>query len=99
MGAGDVAVTAKAVQAAVAEYLRENYAPLQPLPDGLRLEMHPEVYYTIFQDPATAAWGDISSQAGLKKNFKVPVRVTTDVRAGTWRLVIVTEDVLLGGTL
>ena len=80
---------------AVGRALREKYGtgPAVVLPAGLRLEMHPAVYHLILQDPdgAEHGIGDVGSSAG------VPVRVTTEVARNGWRLVIVTEEVLLEG--
>ena len=81
----------------VHEYLRENYADDSAFPAGLRLEMHPSVRRAMWlcQD----LWDTYS--AGLGKDpaerFPVPAKVTVDLPEGTWRLVIVEEEVLLTG--
>lgn len=87
----------------VNEYVREHY-PLsgppyrRPLPDGLRLEMHHSLRRLLMTDP------DLWERPGLETNvgdwFLVPVKVTTDLKADQWRLVIVTEKILmLGGRM
>jgi hypothetical protein len=84
----------------VNEYVREHY-PLggppyrRPLPDGLRLEMHPDVRRALMRDPDL--WELPGQASGLGDWFPAPVRVTTDLENGRWRLVIVTEEVLLDG--
>ena len=97
---------AKTLLIAVTEYLNENYphwdiAP-SVLPDGLRLEMHPRTHYTLAQDSDTYSWprepGD-SFEELYRRTFRLPVKVTSDLPEGTWRLVVVTEDVKLGGKL
>lgn len=79
---------------AVRQALRGKYGlePWTALPAGLRLEIHPAVYYRLMRDPdaAESRIGDVGSQIG------VPVKVTTDLPHGAWRLVIITEEVLLG---
>ena len=87
---------------AITLYLRKQYPMWDRFPDilpaGLRLEMHPDVYYTIMRDPYTLDWPTPDAD-GLSKVFRLPVKVTPDLDSGHWRLVVVTEDVKLGGTL
>jgi hypothetical protein len=91
---------AKTLLIAVTEYLDEHYP--DSLPAALRMEMRPSVYYAIMNDADTYSWprepGD-SGEEMLTRTFTVPVRIVTDLPDGTWRLVVVTEDVLLGGGL
>jgi hypothetical protein len=75
----------------VVSYVQCNYAPGDKRPDGLRLEMHPAIRQLLMVDPAL--WDGPGSQ--LEDWFPVPVKVTTDLGKDQWRLVIVTEDVLL----
>lgn len=86
----------------VNEYLRERcpHLPGVPaeLPAGLRLEMHQSVrrYLMVNADlwePGFGLSGDISEW------FRVPVKVNPELSKNTWRLVIVTEEVLLDGGL
>lgn len=97
---------AKALLYAVRNYLDETY-PHWPtrwgaLPAGLRLEVHPRVHYTLAADPDTYFWprepGD-SFEELYRRTFGVPVKITPELPAGTWRLVVVTEDVKLAGKL
>ena len=96
---------AKTLLIAVTGYLDEHYPYWTPggaLPGGLRLEMHPRVHYTPAQDSDTYEWprepGD-SFEELYRRTFRLPVKITPDLPEGTWRLVVVTEDVKLGGKL
>jgi hypothetical protein len=97
---------AKMLLIAVTEYLDEHYphwrVSQQSLPEGLRLEMHPRVHYTLAADAGTYSWprepGD-SFEELYRRAFRLPVKITPDLPEGTWRLVVVTEDVKLGGKL
>lgn len=79
----------------VRECVRENYGPGEPLPGGLRVEMHPSVYQMLMTDPDV--WDEPDRAPVVTDFFPVLVRVTTDVKRGAWRLVIVAEEVLLEG--
>lgn len=97
---------ARALLGAVRACLDERcpYRNVSPgvLPPGLRVEMHPRVHYTLAADPETYAWprqpGD-SFEEIYTRTFGVPVKITSDMPEGHWRLVVVTEEVLLGGGL
>lgn len=70
----------------------------QLLPAGLRLELHPKAYNVLRQDPeGWRAWD--GRPEGLGRMLAVPVRVNHDLPPGGWRLVIITEDVKIGGVL
>jgi hypothetical protein len=90
---------AKMLLVAVTAYLDEHYSLWRlneaRLPAGLRVEMHPYVRYLIIRDEEARYW----PADDLKTVFGLPVKVTPDLPDGTWRLVIVTEDVLAGGKL
>lgn len=97
---------AKVLLAAVTAHLDEQY-PLwrtnpQTVPAGLRMEMHPRAHYMLVRDPETNTWprepGD-SFEELYARTFRIPVKITSDLPEGYWRLVVVTEDVLLGGRL
>jgi hypothetical protein len=97
---------AKTLLIAVTRYLDEAYphwdiAP-SVLPDGLRLEMHPRTHYALARDQDTYFWprepGD-SFEELYRHTFRLPVKITPDLPEGTWRLVVVTEDVKTGGKL
>lgn len=77
----------------VRDYVREHYQPGDPLPDGLRLEMHPAVIRLLMMDQSL--WEYPVREARPEDWFPVPVRATTDLGGVRWRLVIVTEELLL----
>lgn len=93
---------ARSLITGVRKYMREHY-PSMPgvppeLPPGLRLEMHPSVRRVLMTDPdlwepGGGAWDEAPDHFFAP----APVKVTMDIPAGTWRLVIVTEEVLLSG--
>ena len=89
---------ARALLIAVRECLDERYPHwtfrVGALPEGLRLELHPSARTRLWQDDYTRDWPRDWSPV-----FRVPVKVTPDLPDGTWRLVVVTEDVLAGGEL
>ena len=82
---------------AVAQKLTDEYGQpgLRTLPENLLLEMHPSVRRALYQDPDL--WYPFG-EGDPDTKFEVPVHVTTDLPPGTWRLVIITADVLTGGT-
>jgi hypothetical protein len=73
-------------------------APLYVLPPGLRLEMHPAVRIALLKDDAVAESLPFGNDP-LREMFKLPVVVNMDLPEDGWRLVIVTEDVILTGTM
>jgi hypothetical protein len=81
--------------AGVQAYVREHWNPREPRPEGLRVEMHPDVHRLLMRDPDL--WNRPERESALEDWFPVPAKVTTDVAPGKWRLVIITEEVLLEG--
>jgi hypothetical protein len=79
----------------VREYTHEHYAPGEPYPEGLRVEMHPDVCHLLLRDGDL--WEGPSRKADVTDWLPVPVKITTDMKRGQWRLVIVTEEVRLDG--
>jgi len=67
-------------------------------PEGLRLEMHPTVRIALLRDK-TVSHNLPFGNDPLSDLFQMPVRVNGDLPAGGYRLVIVTEDILLIGSL
>lgn len=95
----DSAVTAAGLVRAVAQKLTDEYGwqpELRKLPEGLRLEIHPSVQRALYQD--ADVWTSFTDN-DLASKFEVPLRINTELSAGGWRLVIITEDVLTGGTV
>jgi len=76
-------------------YLAEHYGPQMIFPEGLRLEMHPSVRRAMML--CRDLWGASGITGDPIDHFQVPAKVTMDVPEGTWRLVIVTEDILITG--
>ena len=67
------------------------------LPPGMRVEMHPLVRHVLMADPDLWEPGWPLARNDVTGWFPVPVKVTMDLGKGEWRLVIVTEEVLLAG--
>lgn len=81
----------------VREYVQEHYnssGTKLRLPDGLRLEVHPAVQRVLMTDPDL--WERPGRETALDDFFPVPVRVDYELKR-QWRLVIVTEEILLAG--
>jgi hypothetical protein len=86
---------------AVTLELDNEYGPLwrqghPKLPEGLRLELGGAAYNRLLRDPATFNWS--TGPDGLARQFGVPVKIVHELEYA-FRLVIVTEKVLLGGAL
>lgn len=98
----------KALLAAVSATLDERWPYRdrgQPLPPGLRLELHPAAWYALLTDHElwkfgrhvhTSLGGDIRDLAEM---LGLPAEVTSKMPHGCWRLVIITEEALNGGRL
>ena len=92
-------------EAAVAALIRllEQYVsdlgPFPVLPEGIRLEMHPSVRHAIMRNwmPSYAEW--VSDAEPSPFPPQIPVKVTTDLKLGQWRLVVVKEEVINGGVM
>jgi hypothetical protein len=90
-------VPARAIMAAVEEAITERYglpSGFRVLPPGLRLEMHPSVRRWLMVSDDTLFRYAARVPDDL---FSVPVLVTAHLPEDRWRLVIVTEEVILGG--
>jgi hypothetical protein len=82
----------------VREYMLEHYGYKPELPPGLRLEMHPSVRQWLMTDADLLTEGEWPPEEVRTEDFlPVPVKVTLDLKRDQWRLVIITEEVLLGG--
>lgn len=99
-GYGDLG-PARTLIAAVQDKLREKWPESaigwHVFPEGLRLEMHPKAYMTFWADPYSQLLP--AREENLEGVLGVPVKVIPDLPEGTFRLVIVTEDVIMGGEL
>jgi hypothetical protein len=99
---------ARVLLCAVRDYLDERW-PLRDIaghakpPPGLRLEMHPAVWYVLMTDLSLWQYADGADRPGAIKaaeeKFGLPIVIDHRLPERAWRLVIVTEDVLLGGKL
>lgn len=95
---------AKALFRHLHDTLYDRYGPPSwaKYPEGLQLEMHPSVRYAILSDPSMLEspnfmFQDVSEYVSLR--LRLPLKYNPDLPKDGWRLVIVTEDVLTGGTL
>ncbi|MCW2929994.1 MAG: hypothetical protein JWM19_956 [Actinomycetia bacterium] len=76
------------------KYMLEHYGSgARKLPAGLRMEMHPVVLRAL--QLSVTKWG----VPGLIQDrlFDMPMKVNRDLPASGWRIVVVTESVLLKG--
>lgn len=91
----------KTLEVTVVTWLRENMGPPGlPLPEGLRVEMHPSFANRLMQDPDAFDYRSWQQDPdSWKKRFIVPVKITIDIPKDSWRLVTVTEELHIGGTM
>ena len=68
------------------------------LPEGLCLEMHPHVYYMILRN-WTPGYSTFVSGRELPLPAEVPVKISPDLPDGTWRLAVITAEVINGGVM
>lgn len=84
----------------IEDYVLEHRRPGggYDLPEGLVLEMHPRVRYMIQQNWAP---GYSAFASGRESPFpaEIPVRINPDLPDGTWRLAVVTVEVISGGRM
>lgn len=88
----------RALIAVLDQYVQEHtpYFRAKPLlPEGLRLEIHPLVYHMLMRN----AIEDFIMMGDPLKRIPVPVKITPEMPKYGWRLVIVTEEVINGGTM
>jgi hypothetical protein len=67
-------------------------------PPGLRLEMHTTVRIALLRDDTVSRNLPFGNDP-LSELFHMPVRVNSDLPVGGWRLVVITEDIVLIGAL
>lgn len=88
----------------------DRVADVSRLPVGLRMEMHPSVRQRLLTDVYLGRYGfgntcdpfigyGYTGDAELQEQFRVPVKITIDLPKDTWRLVIITEEVISAGEL
>lgn len=82
----------------VAEWASKNSPPFGTMPEGIRLEMHPSVRHAIVRN-WLPRYSEFTSGQELPTPPQIPVHVTTDLPRDAWRLVVVKEDVITGGTV
>ena len=92
----EVAVTA--LIGVVEQYVRD-LGPFPVLPEGIQLEMHPSVRHAIMRNWMPTYEASVSGEEPKPFPPQIPVKVTTDLEHGAWRLVIVKEDVINGGVM
>lgn len=68
------------------------------LPEGLVLQIHPRALNKILQDPEM--WDSIwDTESKIGDKFRLPVKVTSELEPGHFRLAVITEKEYLGGKL
>ncbi len=84
----------------VGDYAVAHYRPGggYDFPEGLVLEMHPRVRYMIMQNWAPSYSAFVSGRE-LPFPAEIPLRVNPDLPDGTWRLAVVTVEVISGGRM
>ena len=92
----EVAVTA--LIGLLEQYVRD-LGPFPVLPEGIRLEMHPSVRHAIMRNWTPKYADFVSGEEPKPFPPQIPVKVTTDLEHGAWRLVVVKEDVINGGVM
>lgn len=93
---------ARALVIAVEQKLADTYGAFwrNRLPDDLKLYMHPSVRRELWKDASFMSFEAFRNGGDIEAVFYVPVHVTIDgLMPGQWKLAIITENVLLGGTL
>lgn len=72
-------------------------------PDGLRLEMHPAVWYGLLTDravwPGLAFSSATSEVRAVEELFGTRIRIDSKLPGASWRLVVITEEILDGGKM
>lgn len=84
----------------VEDYVLEHRRPGggYSLPEGLVLEMHPRACHAILRNWAPG-YGAFVSGREMPFPAEVPVKVSPDLPENTWRLAVITVDVINGGKL
>jgi hypothetical protein len=88
----------RALFAVLDQYVLDHtpYFNAEPrLPEGLRLEIHPYVYYMLMRSGIE----DLRMMKEPLERIPVPLKITPEMPAYGWRLVIVTEEVINGGLM
>lgn len=91
---------AKALVGRIERYAWEHTPPRGTMPDGIRVEMHPAVRYVLLGRYVPGYQDFVQDNyAGPLSRVQIPVKVNPELPRGGWRLVVVTEDVIDGGTV
>lgn len=82
------------------EYVIEHRRPLggYDLPEGLCLEMHPRVRHMIMRN-WEPGYDMFVSRQELPIPAEIPVRINPELADNTWRLAVITVDVINGGKM
>jgi hypothetical protein len=100
----------------IKQYLNDHYGYVprshhaltgrsNPLPEGLRLEIHPATHIAMWRDPWLAEQVRYTTAINPEQQWAemigCPLKVDRNsvIKPGGFRLVIVTEDLLLTGTI
>lgn len=78
----------------VRQYLHDHY-PDDVYPAGLRVELHPAVSRLLMINPDLNPARGASWEETMAGYVPVPLKVTAELPRDGWRLVVVTEEVLL----
>lgn len=68
------------------------------LPQGLRIEIHPNIYYMMNSDRRLIDFfNPLIPHQGVEEMFRIPLQVNLDLEEWRWRIVIVREEVIDSG--
>jgi hypothetical protein len=88
----------KKITARLETYLDDRYPLWQgdssKLPEGLRIEMHPETWRRLVADPNDGL-GDLTRYGKVW----LPMKINSELHPGQWLLVEVTKDYKIGGMI
>lgn len=68
------------------------------LPEGLVLEMHPRVMHAVMRN-WMPGYSDLVSGQQTPFLAQIPVKISPDLPDNTWRLAVITAEVINGGEM